>query len=71
MKDLESIAGIIAGNVQTLENMKATYEMRMKELEQENPEGLEYFYCRGVLDMLGIALTLENSEAYFMELLQK
>lgn len=71
MTDLEYIAGIITGNVQTLENMKATYETRMKELEQENPEGLEAFYCRGALDMLGIALTLENSEAYFMELLQK
>ena len=71
MTDLEYIAGIIAGNVQTLENMKATYETSMKELEQESPEGLEAFYCRGALDMLGIALTLENSESYFMELLQK
>lgn len=71
MTDFEHIANIVNGNVQTLENMKATYKMRMKELEQENPEGLEAFYCRGALDMLGMALTLENSESYFLELLQK
>lgn len=71
MKDLESIAEIVAGNVQTLKIMKTVYETRMKELEQENPEGLEAFYCRGALDVLGIALTLENSESHFLELLQK
>lgn len=71
MSDLEYIAGIIAGNVQTLENMKVDCEARMKELKQENPEGLTAFYYRGVLDMLGIALAQEKSEAYFMELLQK
>lgn len=71
MTDLERIAEIVKGNMQTLDNFKKMYVERLHELEQENPNGCEAFYCRGALDMLEMALTFENSESYFLELLQK